>query len=173
MNPMRKIRIEKVTINIGIGQPGPEVENAKKILERITGKKAVFTKTKRRTTFGVAKGRNIGVKVTLRKNEANIILKRLLGAKDNKLNEGNFDDNGNFSFGIEEYINIPGVKYDPDVGIIGMDVCVTLERPGYRIKRRSLKRSKIGKRHRITKAEAIEFAKNVLNVEVLGDKGDV
>jgi large subunit ribosomal protein L5 len=168
MNPMKKIRIEKVTINMGMGQPGPELDNAKKIVEKITGRKAVITKTKKRSTFGVAKGRDIGVKVTLRKAAAEELLKRLLEAKDNILKESSFDESGNFSFGIGEYINIPGVKYDPDVGIMGMDVCVTLERPGYRVKRRSLKRSKVGRKHRITKAEAIEFARKELKVEIEG-----
>lgn len=168
MNPMRKIRIEKVTINMGMGQPGPELDSAKKIVEKIAGRKAVITKTKKRSTFGVAKGRDIGVKVTLRKAAAKELLMRLLEAKENRLKEGSFDEGGNFSFGIEEYINIPGVKYDPDVGIMGMDVCVTLERPGYRVKRRSLKRSKLGKSHRITREEAIEFTKKELGVEVAG-----
>lgn len=167
-NPMREIRIEKVTINMGVGEPGPELDNAKKIVETISGRKAVITKARKRSTFGVAKGRDIGVKVTLRKGEAAELLGRLLEAKEKKLKAGCFDENGNFSFGIEEYINIPGVKYDPEVGILGMDVAVTLERPGYRVKKRSLKRSRVGGAHRITKEEAVEFARKELGVEVSG-----
>jgi len=72
------------------------------------------------------------------------------------------------AFGIHEYIDIPGVKYDPKIGIMGLEVCVTLERPGYRIKRRRLLARKIPARHRVSRQEAVEFmSKNFdLKVEV-------
>jgi large subunit ribosomal protein L5 len=114
----------------------------------------------------MAKGRPIGVKVTLRKQEAVEFLKRAFAAIDNKLPASCFDNTGNFSFGIKEYIDIPGMKFDPDIGIFGMDVCVTLERPGYRVKRKKLKK-KIGKKHRITPDEAREWVKNTFGVEIV------
>ena len=103
----------------------------------LTGKKVIKTKTRKRTTFGTPKDREIGVKITLRKKEGLNVLIRLLKAVDNKIKSSSFGD-GNFSFGIEEFIDIPDAKYDPNIGIFGMDVCITLERLGYRVKRRKL-----------------------------------
>lgn len=165
-NPMRSIRIGKVTLNIGAGEPGPKLDKARGILKKITGRTVVVTKTSKRTTFGGGKGRPIGAKVTVRGGEAARLLKTLLQAVDNMLRPSQFDANGNFSFGIEEYISIPGVRYDPDIGILGMDVCVTLERPGFRIKRRLIRPSAVGKAHRIGREEAMEWARKTLGIEV-------
>src|SRR3990167_7332483 len=128
MNTMREIKIEKITINIGVGEAGEKLDRAKKLLERLTNKKIVLTRTAKRTTFGTPKGRTIGCKVTLRKNDALEFLKKAFDALDFKLNESIFDKQGNFSFGIKEHIDLPGVRYDPEIGIYGMDVSVTLER---------------------------------------------
>lgn len=156
MNKMRELRIEKITLNIGCGTK-VNPDNAKVILENLTGTKAVITKTHKRSTFGVAKGRPIGCKVTIRKNKEGF-LQRLLKAKDHKLKKSNFDDTGNVSFGIKEYIDVPNMDYEPKMGILGFDVCITLERPGYRVKKRRLS-SKIGKNHLIKKEESMEFLK--------------
>lgn len=165
-NPMKAIKLEKVTLNIGAGDSTPALEKGKKLLEKISGKKVVITKTHNRNTFGMAKARPIGIKVTLRGDDARKFLKMALQSVSNKLKAANFDSTGNFSFGIAEYINLPGIKYDPDIGIIGMDVAVTLVRPGYRLSRRMIRPKKIGKSHRIKKEEAIAFAKKQLGVEV-------
>ena len=157
---MRNIRIDKVTINIGIGSSGNKLDMSKRLLEEMTGKKAVITKTKKRNTFGVSKGRDIGTKVTLRNEDAKEFLEKALKAVDNKLNPKQFSSS-NFSFGIKEYIDIHGVKYIPELGIIGMDVCVTLGRPGFRINKRRIKRSKIGEKHKINQEESIQFIKNL------------
>jgi len=123
-----------------------------------TGRSSPVTMSfKRIPDFGVRPKTNIGAKITLRGSDAETFLKRALEAIDRRLTERNFDNHGNFSFGIKEHIDIPGVKYDPTTGIIGMDVCVTLERPGYRIKRRRLGKAKVGKHHRLTKEDAIKF----------------
>jgi large subunit ribosomal protein L5 len=149
MNAMRNVRIEKVTINIGCGEGGDKLEKARKLLESLTGKKKIIiTKTHDRTTFGMAKGRPIGCKITLRGKDADEFLKRALAAVDFKVNKRAFDKQGSFSFGIREHIDIPGVKYEPEIGILGMDVCVTLERPGYSVKRKKFP-AKIGKKHLI------------------------
>jgi large subunit ribosomal protein L5 len=166
MNRMREIRLEKLTLNMGTGESGPKVEKSKIILEKIAGTRVVVTKTEKRTTFGMAQKRDIGVKVTLRGKPAMDILKRLLEAVENKLKPSVFDSSGNFSFGIHEYIHIPGIKYDPDVGILGMDVCVTLERPGFRVKRKSIRPGKVGKKHRITPADAMGWVNKEFGVEV-------
>lgn len=111
------------------------------------------------------------MKTTLRGQEAMEFLKKVLQALENRLKDSQFDSSGNFSFGIHEYINIPGIKYDPDVGILGMDVAVTLERPGFRVRKRRLRPGKIGKSHLIKKEEAIEWARKNLGVEVTKEGG--
>ncbi len=167
MNPMREIRIAKVTLNMGVGEPGEKLELAKELLEKISGTKAVKTKAKKRVpSWGIRPGLEIGVKTTVRGEKAVELLKKLFAAVNNRISASNFDDHGNLSFGIKEYIHIPGMKYDPKYGIVGLDVCVTLERPGYRVKRRRFK-SKIGKRHLITKDEAIQFFKDKFGVEIV------
>ena len=160
---MKRIRIEKIVLNIGCGTT-VNTEHAKTVLELITASKPVITITKKRSMFGVPKSKPIGCKVTIRKN-TNILLKKLLEAKENKLNKDNFDDTGNLSFGIKEYIDIPDMEYDPKIGILGFDVSIALERPGYSVKRKKIN-SKIGKKHKITKEEAIEFIRKDFGVEI-------
>ena len=160
---MKEIKIEKVTLNIGCGTKTP-IETAKTILKNISGGKVVVTRTKKRTTFNVPKNKEIGCKITLRKNTTPF-LKRLLEAKENMLKTSNFDNTGNFSFGIKEYIDVPGMEYDPKLGVLGFDVCVTLERPGYRVKRKRLS-SRVGKAHVIKKEEAIGFAKEKFGIKI-------
>jgi len=75
-----------------------------------------------------------------------------------------FDKNGNLSFGIPEYLEIPDMEYIPEVGIIGLEVAVTLERPGYRVKKRSYLRRSIPERHTITKDEGVKFMKEKFNI---------
>jgi len=164
---MRKIRIEKVTLNIGVGQPGDKLEKAMKLLKNITDRKPVQTKTmKRIPTWGLRPNLPIGCKVTLRGDLAEKILNRLLKSRGNILPNSKFDNLGNFSFGIPEYIDIPDVEYDPDIGIIGLEVAVNLVRPGYRIKLRKIKKAKIPQRNRITKEEALEFIKEKFNTKI-------
>ncbi len=165
-NPMREVRIDKVTLNIGMGVSGEPLELAGRLLERITGQKPVKTLAKERNpTWKIRKGLPIGVKVTLRGAKAREVLMNAFKAVDNRISKKSFDRYGNFSFGVKEYIDYPGIKYDPEIGILGFDVCVTLVRPGIRVQRRKRAKSKIGKNHRVSRDEAIEFVKN-LGVEV-------
>lgn len=168
MNPMQRVEIEKVTLNIGCGGDLEKIEKAKKLLEILTKQKPLTTLSRKRSTFGIARGKPIGVKVTLRKKKAEDFLKLALTAKGNKLDSKQFDENGNFSFGIEEYIELPGVKYIPEIGILGMNVCVTLKKPGYRIKYRKVQKKKIPKKYRITKEEAIDWVRKKFGVEIDG-----
>ncbi len=170
MLSMRDVKLEKVTINVGTGEPGPKLEKARKIVEKISQRKAVITKAKKRTTFGTVKGKQIGVKVTLRGKPAAEFLKSAFKSVGNKLKASQFDASGNFSFGIEEYINIPGIKYDPEVGMMGMDVCVTLQRPGYRVKKRMIRPAKIGKNHLLKKEDSIEFVKKQFGIQISEDQ---
>lgn len=168
-NPMKAVRIEKVTVNMGVGQPGDELKRAQTIMELITGTKSVQTLCKvKQPTWGIREGLPIGVKVTLRKKKAEEFLRKALKAKDNALNAKNFDVRGNFGFGIREHIDLQGVKYDPKLGIRGFDVLVTLERRGYRIKKRKTKKQIMSKHHWIKKDDAMDFVKQNFGVEISG-----
>lgn len=167
MNPMREIRIEKVTLNIGAGKDQIKLDKGIALLKNITNLNPVKTFTSKRIPeWGLRPGLPIGCKITLRKGKMKELIVRLLDAKNNTLKESQFDGSGNISFGIPEYIDIPDVKYDTKIGIIGLEVCVTLERPGFRIKKRGMKKRKIPKRHRIIKQEAIDFMKKNFDVKI-------
>ena len=164
---MREIIVDKVTVNIGVGAPGERLDYAKELLSRLTGKTPIETLAKKRNpVFKLRVGLPIGTKVTLRKNDAHTFIEKAFVANKRLLHSGNFDKHGNFSFGVKEYIDFPGAKYDPKIGMFGFDVCVTLKRRGKRVQERRLRSSKIGKKHRITKEEAIGFAKSSLKAKV-------
>ena len=164
---MKQISVEKVTLNIGAGTDQAKLEKGIKLIGNITGSTPVKTFTKKRIQeWNLRPGLPIGCKLTLRKNEAVDLLKKLLEAKDNTLQVSNLDSEGNISFGISEYIDIPGIEYNPDIGIMGLQVCITLKRDGFRIKRRNLKRREIPRRHRIKKEEAIDFMKSKFNLRI-------
>lgn len=158
MNPMQQLRIEKVTLNIGAGKDQAKLDKGMVLIKAITGIEPVKTVTNKRIPgWGLRPGLPIGCKLTLRKSSAIELLKRLLEAKEKILKDTQFDEQGNLSFGIHEYIDIPGVAYDPKIGIIGLQVCVSFEKPGYRIKRRRLVPKKIPKKHQVSKEEAMKF----------------
>lgn len=164
---MQKVRIEKITLNIGSGKDTSKLDKGVLLIKAITGVEPVKTITKKRIpSWGLRPGLPIGAKLTLRKQKAQEILRKLLEAKDNVLKTSQFDSGGNISFGIHEYIDIPGVAYDPEIGIMGLEVCVTLEKPGFRIKRRMLEKKRIPKKHVVSKEEALEFMKNQFSVNV-------
>lgn len=166
-NGMREIRIASVTVNMGVGQSGEELKRAQAIMDNLTGAKSVQTKCKvRAPTWGLRPGLPIGCKSTLRKKKAEAFLKGALSAKGNALSAKSFDNAGNFGFGIREYIDMPGVKYDPKFGIRGFDVLVSLERRGYRVKRRKLLKSRIARNHVVSKDEAIDFLVKKFNTEI-------
>lgn len=170
MNPMQNVRIEKLTLNIGAGKDPAKLEKGLTLMKSITGIEPVKTIThKRIAEWGLRPGLPIGCKITLRKKPAQTLLLRLLQAKENKLIEKNFDNNGNISFGIPEYIDIPGVAYDPKIGVIGLEVCLTLEKPGYRIKRRKLRPKKIPPRHIVSKQESIAFMQTMFKTAILAE----
>ena len=166
-NPLRTIKIEKVTLNIGAGKNTSLLDKGVKLLKTIAGVEPVKTVTQKRIPgWGLRPGLPIGCKVTLRKKAAADVLNRLLAAKNFTLKESQFDDNGNVAFGIHEYIDIPSVKYDPELGILGLEVCVTLERPGFRIKKRKFQQKKIPAKHKISKEDAMGFMNNAFKVKV-------
>lgn len=165
-NPMREIKLDKITLNIGAGAEAENVEKAVTLLEKISGSKVVKTKAKRRiATWKIRPGLPIGAKVTLRGAKAEELLKTLLKAVGNELQKSCFVENG-FSFSVKEYIDIPGIKYDPKIGIIGLQVCVSLKRPGYRVKLRKIKQGKIAPSHLISAEDAKKFAIEKLGVKI-------
>ncbi|MBI2507596.1 50S ribosomal protein L5 [Candidatus Woesearchaeota archaeon] len=165
MNSMKEIRIEKVTLNVGTGEAGSKLEKAMKLLQNFSNQKPVATVTKKRIpTWGVRPGMSIGAKVTLRKNQDKFV-ENMLSAIGNKLSEKKIGD-GTFSFGISEYIHVPGAKYDTSIGIIGFGIMVTLERKGFRVKKRIVGKSKIPQRHLISKQETINFLKDKFKTKI-------
>ncbi len=166
-NSMRQIRITKITLNVGAGKNEDLLKRGLKLLEKLTPVKPVkTTTTKRIAGWGLRPGLAIGCKVTVREGTEEL-LRRLLAAKENTLLPSNFDVQGSFSFGIPEYIDIEGLEYDPDLKIMGLEVAVTLERPGFGIKRRKIRPARVGKHHLITKEEAIAFVQ-ALGVRIMG-----
>ncbi len=155
---MRSVRVGKVVLNIGVGKSGEAIERAKKVLEQLTGQRPSQRRAKKSIReFGVHKGEPIGVIVTLRGERTTELISRLLAARDKKVPRSSFDERGSVSFGIKEHIEIPGTKYDPTLGILGINVSILLERPGYRVARRLRRASRVGKEHVIKREEAVAY----------------
>lgn len=166
-NVMKKIYVDKVVLNMGVGRSGDAIDVAKKALDQISGHKSNARNAKApQRDWGVRKGEPIGAAVTVRGNDAIELMKRLFEAKGNRLNGRAFDNEGNFSFGIGEHIDIPGIKYDPQIGILGLNISITLNRPGYSIRIRSRHKAHVGKSHRISKSEAHEYIKTNFGVTI-------
>ncbi len=166
---MREIQIEKLTLNIGAGRDQDKLEKGVKLIEYLTGMPPVKTKTgKRIPGWGLRPGLPIGCKLTIRdSNKKNDLIKRFIEAKDGSLKQSQFDENGNISFGIHEYINIPGTKYNPEIGIMGFQISITLTKPGRRITRRKVMSKNLPQKQKVTKQEALEFMKKEFNVEIV------
>jgi large subunit ribosomal protein L5 len=165
-NKMREIKVEKITLNFGAGKDADLLEKGIKLLKIVSGKTPIKTfTTKRIPEWGLRPGLPLGCKITLRGKDAVALLQRLLKAKSNNIKESSFTE-GNFSFGIHEYIDVPDVKYDPELGIIGFEVAVSLTRPGYRLKLRKVKPKKIPSNHRITKDDTMKFAQEKLGITI-------
>lgn len=157
-NPHQVPEIEKVVVHCSVGKPGEPLESAEKILKDLTGRKPALIHAKETVqSFDVHKGEPIGWKITLRGEEAYSFLKRTLEVYDGSVWEGSIDRYGNLSFGIEEHQELPGAEYDPELGIIGFDISVSLSKPGYRVKKRKREQQKIPEKHRVTKEDAILF----------------
>ena len=170
MNVMDQILVSKATVNIGVGESGERLSRAMVLLEEMCEQKPVKTYSKvTNPEFGIRKRQPIACKVTLRGEKADRVIKMVLEGINNKIKPTQFDNQGNLSFGIREHIDIPGMKYNPDIGIFGMDVSVTFEKPGYRISKRKIQNKRIPKKHRITKEETMKFMEENFNVNFVDE----
>jgi large subunit ribosomal protein L5 len=170
MNPMEEVIIAKATINIGVGEAGEQLVKAENLLRTMTGQDPVRTFSKvTNPEFGIRKNQPIACKVTLRGERADKAIKMVLEGIGNKLRAKQFDAQGNVSFGIHEHIDIPGMRYDPDIGIFGLNLSITFEKPGYRIKRRKIQRRKVPAKHMVTKEETMKFMQDKFQVKIEGE----
>jgi len=164
---MRDVRVGKVVVNVGVGEAGEKLSKAQRVLQMVTKHKPVQTLARGSVRdWAVRQNMPIGAKVTLRGEDASGFLRRALTVRNNRLPEYVFDRFGNFSFGIADYTDFEGMKYDPQIGVFGMDVSVTLVRAGFRVAQRRSTPGRIPRHHRVTKTEALEFTRATFGVEV-------
>jgi large subunit ribosomal protein L5 len=162
---MREPRIEKVVVHMGVGEGGRSLADGEEILEELTHQQAVRTQaTATEPEWDIREGEPIGAKVTLRGDDAEDFLERALPVAD--VSATQFDETGNFSFGVDEHTDFPSQEYDPNVGIYGLDVTVNLVRPGYRVSKRDKATRSIPSKHRLTPEDAIAYIESAMEVEI-------
>ncbi len=164
---LNKVFLEKLTLNIGVGEGGQALDAAKMLLKNITGAKPVSTLARSRNpAFKVRKGDEIGTKITLRGKKAEEILGRALQAVDKSVSSRSFDEFGNVAFGVKEYIDFPGLKYDPRIGMLGFDVCLSLRKKGARVANRRIGKRRLPRKQLVSSAEAKAFLGQAYGVTV-------
>jgi len=164
----RAIRVIKVVVNAGVGESGEPRTKAEKVLQMVTHQKPVATKAhSTNRDFGIRADQEIGAKVTLRGGVAVEFLQRAFDARDRQLDSDSIDRNGNFSFGVADYTDFTGMKYDPAIGIHGMDVAVELGRGGYRVRNRRIQSRPLPKALRSTREETRTFLTSAFGVTLL------
>ncbi len=167
-NPHEAVRVLKVVVNVGVGESGEPLAKAQKVLQMVTRQKPIATRShSTNRDFGIRKGQEIGAKVTLRGGTAVEFLGRAFDARDKQLDVDSIDRNGNFSFGLADYTDFAGMKYDPAIGIHGMDVAVEMGRAGFRVRDRRIQPRSIPRRLRSSREETREFLHRTFGVTIL------
>jgi large subunit ribosomal protein L5 len=167
-NRWRTLRVIKVVVNAGVGESGDPRTKAEKVLQMITHQKPISTRSHATNRdWGIRMGQEIGSKVTLRGPTAREFLDRALDARDRQLDPDSIDLHGNFSFGIADYTDFVGMKYDPAIGIHGMDVCVELGRAGWRVRHRARAHRSLPSALRVSREESRRFLETELRVKFL------
>lgn len=163
-NPMRRIFVEKVVLSVGGTEDN--LKKGAKLLEYLTQRKSqIIASRKRIPDFEVSPGLEVGARVTLRSNEAIKILRQLLGAIDNTIEKQQIKPN-HFSFGIHEYIEIPGAEYKREIGIRGLNVSVVFARAGKRVARKKIKSGKYPKKQEVQEDEIIKFMEKEFKTKI-------
>jgi len=151
---MKRIVIDKIVVNCCVGESGDRLTRAARVLQELTDQEPVYGLARLTVrTFSIRRNEKISCFVTVRGDKAEEILKKGLAVREYELPARNFARNGSFGFGVAEHIDL-GLKYDPSIGIYGMDFYVVLARPGFRVAKRKHKRGVVGNKHRITKEDA-------------------
>ncbi|GKT19456.1 Ribosomal protein L5 like protein [Aduncisulcus paluster] len=164
---MKDLRISKLICAIRVGTSGDPLTKASRVLESLTGQTPVYGKAKSTIrTFSIRRNEEIATYVTVRGPKAIGIIERALRVTKFTLLDKNFSDNGCFGFGISEHIDLD-MKYDPAIGIFGMEFYVVLTRPGNRVAHRKHCAARIGKPHRVTKEDAKQWVKEKFDVEYM------
>ena len=134
-NPMLIPALEKITISVGVGDGARDkkfIQSVADTIAIISGQKPVITKAKNSIAgFKLREGAEVGVKVTLRKDKMYNFLEKLIAitlprVRDFRgVSKNGFDGRGNFSFGLDEQLVFPEVKYDDIVKTHGMNITFT------------------------------------------------
>merc|ERR1712127_974529 len=157
-NVMREIKVDKMIINIAVGEAGDRLTKAVRVLQQLSDQQPVENKARYTVrTFGIRRNEKIATHVTIRGEKAMDLIERGLKITDYEISQRHFSQTGNFELGL---------KYDPNTGIYGMDFYIVLCRAGFRVQRKKRKRGVVGINHRITKAEALEWVRTKFQAEI-------